>query len=71
MAFFCFECFRWELPEAKHGVSASTANELRQDRYDVYVNPEKLKAASEGLANRMYHSSHINLVAMNALIFSL
>lgn len=46
-----FGARRWELPEAKHGVSASTANELRQDRYDVYVNPEKLKAASEGLAN--------------------
>ncbi|AES99901.1 transmembrane protein, putative [Medicago truncatula] len=46
-----FGARRWELPEAKHGVSASTANELRQDRYDVNVNPEKLKAASEGLAN--------------------
>ena len=69
--FFVFVCFRWELPEAKHGVSASTANELRQDRYDIHVNPEKLKAASEGLANRMYHSSRVNLFAMNALIFLL
>ncbi|CAJ2653695.1 unnamed protein product [Trifolium pratense] len=42
---------RWEMPEAAHGVSASTANELRQDRFAVHVNPEKLKAASEGLAN--------------------
>ncbi|XP_073221023.1 uncharacterized protein [Cicer arietinum] len=42
---------RWELPEAKHGVSASTANELRQDRHAIHINPEKLKAASEGLAN--------------------
>ncbi|GAU14454.1 hypothetical protein TSUD_249950 [Trifolium subterraneum] len=41
----------WEMPEATHGVSASTANELRQDRFAVHVNPEKLKAASEGLAN--------------------
>ncbi|PNY16117.1 hypothetical protein L195_g012827 [Trifolium pratense] len=41
----------WEMPEAAHGVSASTANELRQDRFAVHVNPEKLKAASEGLAN--------------------
>jgi hypothetical protein len=46
------------MPEATHGVSASTANELRQDRFAVHVNPEKLKAASEGLANRMFHSSY-------------
>ncbi|XP_058768399.1 uncharacterized protein LOC131642131 [Vicia villosa] len=42
---------RWEMPESTHGVSASTANELRQDRYEFHANPEKLKAASEGLAN--------------------
>ncbi|WJX59070.1 hypothetical protein P8452_44450 [Trifolium repens] len=42
---------RWDMPEATHGVSASTANELRPDRFAVHVNPEKLKAASEGLAN--------------------
>ncbi|KAL5571242.1 hypothetical protein UlMin_020839 [Ulmus minor] len=40
---------RWQLPEAKNSVSASTANELRQDRV-LPVNPEKLKAAAEGLS---------------------
>ncbi|KAK7320526.1 hypothetical protein VNO77_30076 [Canavalia gladiata] len=41
---------RWELPQsAGHTVSASTANELREDRYNNHVNPEKLKAAAEGL----------------------
>ncbi|PON84510.1 coiled-coil protein [Trema orientale] len=39
---------RWQLPELNNGVSASTANELRRDRYPP-VNPEKLKAAAEGL----------------------
>ncbi|XP_061338226.1 uncharacterized protein LOC133285081 [Gastrolobium bilobum] len=42
---------RWELPQAAHMVSASTANELRQDRYATVANPEKLKAAAEGLAH--------------------
>ncbi|KAK7276537.1 hypothetical protein RIF29_17678 [Crotalaria pallida] len=42
---------RWQLPEAKHVVSASTANELRDDRYITHANPEKLRAAAEGLAN--------------------
>ncbi|KAI4384952.1 hypothetical protein MLD38_003035 [Melastoma candidum] len=40
---------RWDLPHAEHSVSASTANELRQDRYQP-VDPAKLKAAAEGLA---------------------
>ncbi|KAF3966877.1 hypothetical protein ACB098_06G091300 [Castanea mollissima] len=40
---------RWELPQLGHSVSASTANELRQDRH-VHINPEKLKAAAEGFA---------------------
>lgn len=40
---------RWELPQVEHSVSASTANELRQDRH-VHINPEKLKAAAEGFA---------------------
>nr|KYP71038.1 hypothetical protein KK1_010281 [Cajanus cajan] len=42
---------RWEPPEAANKVSASTANELRHDRYAIHVNPEKLKAAGEGLAH--------------------
>ncbi|OWM79800.1 uncharacterized protein LOC116206340 [Punica granatum] len=41
---------RWQLPEVQGKVLASTANELRQDRH-VTINPEKLKAAAEGLAN--------------------
>lgn len=40
---------RWQLPEQGHSVLASTANELRRDRYS-HVNPEKLKAAAEGLS---------------------
>lgn len=40
---------RWELPLVENSVTASTANELRQDRH-VPINPEKLKAAAEGLA---------------------
>ncbi|XP_031276326.1 uncharacterized protein LOC116134815 [Pistacia vera] len=40
---------RWELPSQEHSFLASTANELRRDRYTPHVNPEKLKAAAEGL----------------------
>ncbi|XVE72430.1 hypothetical protein DITRI_Ditri11bG0038900 [Diplodiscus trichospermus] len=39
---------RWELPTTEHSVMASTANELRKDKYTP-LNPEKLKAAGEGL----------------------
>ncbi|KAK4275980.1 hypothetical protein QN277_018984 [Acacia crassicarpa] len=42
---------RWELPEMSNLVSASTANELNQDRHPTPINPEKIKAAAEGLAN--------------------
>lgn len=48
---------RWQLPEAANTVSASTANESRLDRYATHVNPEKLKAAGEGLAHGTF-SSH-------------
>ncbi|KAL8142735.1 hypothetical protein V2J09_015767 [Rumex salicifolius] len=41
---------RWQMPEAGGSVTASTANELREDRYTT-VNPEKLKAATQGLAH--------------------
>lgn len=40
---------RWELPAAGHSVLASTANDLRRDKH-THVNPEKLKAAAEGLS---------------------
>ncbi|KAK7300377.1 hypothetical protein RJT34_11221 [Clitoria ternatea] len=40
---------RWELPQTAHSISASTANELREDRYVTNVNPKKVKAAAEGL----------------------
>lgn len=46
---------RWELPQVEHSVSASTANELRQDRH-VPINPEKLKAAAEGFAQSRFYS---------------
>lgn len=39
---------RWELPSEEHSVLASTANEMRKDRYTT-INPDKLKAATEGL----------------------
>uniref|UniRef100_A0A6N2MCK4 Uncharacterized protein n=1 Tax=Salix viminalis TaxID=40686 RepID=A0A6N2MCK4_SALVM len=39
---------RWELPSEEHSVLASTANELRKDRYTT-MNPDKLKTAAEGL----------------------
>ncbi|XP_022759035.1 uncharacterized protein LOC111305611 isoform X2 [Durio zibethinus] len=39
---------RWQLPSTEHSVMASTANELRKDKYTP-LNPEKLKAAAEGL----------------------
>ncbi|KAF8391592.1 hypothetical protein HHK36_023898 [Tetracentron sinense] len=39
----------WDLPNQEHSVLASTANDLRLDKY-TYVNPEKLKAAAEGLS---------------------
>ncbi|THG08450.1 hypothetical protein TEA_023513 [Camellia sinensis var. sinensis] len=40
---------RWQLPNIDSSVLASTANELRRDKYTP-VNPEKLKAAAVGLS---------------------
>ncbi|CAN1124217.1 hypothetical protein LINPERPRIM_LOCUS3647 [Linum perenne] len=40
---------RWELPSQEHASTASTANDKRIDKYTP-MNPEKLKAAAEGLA---------------------
>lgn len=40
---------RWQLPNTENSFSASTANELRTDRYTP-INPEKLKAATVGLS---------------------
>jgi hypothetical protein len=40
---------RWDIPESENSVLASTANELRRDKYGTPVNPEQLKAAGEGL----------------------
>ncbi|GMG98699.1 hypothetical protein Nepgr_000539 [Nepenthes gracilis] len=41
---------RWQMSLAEHSVIASTANDLRQEQI-TQVNPEKLKAAAEGLAH--------------------
>lgn len=41
---------RWELPQSENSVLASTANDLRTDKHTP-INPEKLKAAAEGLAH--------------------
>lgn len=78
LVFSCVPCFehddffgsRWELPEATHAVSASTANELRQDRHATHVNPEKLKAAAEGLANGTFHIVYIDLLVWLMLSFA-
>ncbi|CAK9139622.1 unnamed protein product [Ilex paraguariensis] len=40
---------RWQLPNAENSVLASTANDLRHDKYTP-VNPEKLRAAAVGLS---------------------
>lgn len=45
--------FRWELPSQDHSILASTANELRKDKY-TSVNPEKLKDAAEGLQHSWF-----------------
>lgn len=47
---------RWQLPQQEYMVLASTANELRQDKYN-HVNPKKLKAAAEGLSQSMFYWS--------------
>ncbi|KAF2292292.1 hypothetical protein GH714_018645 [Hevea brasiliensis] len=44
---------RWELPSQENSVLASTANEMRKDRYTP-INPEKLKAAAEGLTQSRF-----------------
>lgn len=41
--------FRWQLPNSENSVLASTANDLRSDKYTP-INPEKLKAAAAGLS---------------------
>ncbi|XP_042485815.1 uncharacterized protein LOC122066058 isoform X2 [Macadamia integrifolia] len=40
---------RWKLPDSEHSVVASTANDLRRDKY-TRINTEKSKAAAEGLS---------------------
>ncbi|CAL5367071.1 unnamed protein product [Camellia sinensis] len=45
----------WQLPNTNSSVLASTANELRRDKYTP-INPEKLKAAVVGLSPRLLKS---------------
>ncbi|XP_004243530.1 uncharacterized protein [Solanum lycopersicum] len=40
---------RWQLPDTENSVQASTANDLRRDKYTP-INPEKLKAAAVGMS---------------------
>lgn len=40
---------RWQLPDTENTVQASTANDLRRDKYSP-INPEKLKAAALGMS---------------------
>ncbi|KAK6142428.1 hypothetical protein DH2020_022776 [Rehmannia glutinosa] len=44
-----FGAKRWQLPNSNNSVLASTANDLRNDKYTP-INPEKLKAAAAGLS---------------------
>ncbi|KAM6548972.1 hypothetical protein CsatB_020648 [Cannabis sativa] len=59
---------RWELPESNFGVSASTANELRRDKH-VPINPEKVKAAAEGLQQSMFNMFGKAFAAATTLVF--
>ncbi|KAM3301498.1 putative protein isoform X2 [Capsicum chacoense] len=40
---------RWQLPDTENSLQASTANDLRHDKYTP-LNPEKLKAAAMGIS---------------------
>ncbi|KAJ8568571.1 hypothetical protein K7X08_028104 [Anisodus acutangulus] len=44
-----FGAKRWQLPNTENSVQASTANDLRCDKYTP-INPEKLKAAAIGMS---------------------
>ncbi|KAM5580575.1 hypothetical protein ABKV19_010027 [Rosa sericea] len=60
---------RWQLPESENSMSASTANELRRDRHPTPINPEKLKAAAEGLTrSRSSESLSIYLIWFRKLV---
>ncbi|XP_030539805.1 uncharacterized protein LOC115747695 isoform X1 [Rhodamnia argentea] len=63
---------RWKLPPAGSSVLASTANELRQDRY-THANPEKLKAAADGLANvgKAFAAATVIVFGSASIIFGL
>ncbi|KAI3870483.1 hypothetical protein MKX03_022676 [Papaver bracteatum] len=41
---------RWRFPEGENSVFASTANDLRTDKYNIYGDAEKLKAISAGIS---------------------
>ncbi|XP_026448148.1 uncharacterized protein LOC113348546 isoform X1 [Papaver somniferum] len=41
---------RWLFPEGENSVFASTANDLRTDRYNIYGDAENLKAISAGIS---------------------
>lgn len=58
------------MPQVEHSVSASTANELRQDRH-VPINPEKLKAASEGLKQSRLSSLSLSSLSLTGEKFIL
>nr|AAM65199.1 unknown [Arabidopsis thaliana] len=62
---------RWDLPESENSVLASTANELRRDRYGTPVNPEKLKAAGEGLQHigKAFAAATIIIFGSATLVF--
>ncbi|CAN8311283.1 unnamed protein product [Cochlearia groenlandica] len=62
---------RWDIPESDNSVSASTANELRRDIYGAHVNPEKLKAAGEGLQHigKAFAAATIIIFGSATLVF--
>ncbi|MCL7051532.1 hypothetical protein MKW94_019236 [Papaver nudicaule] len=40
----------WQFPEGENSITASTANDLRTDKYSIYGDTEKLKAVAAGLS---------------------
>ncbi|XP_009624294.1 uncharacterized protein LOC107793807 [Nicotiana tabacum] len=63
---------RWQLPSAENSVQASTANDLRRDRYTP-LNPEKLKAAAMGMSQiaKAFAAATALVFGGSALTFSL
>ncbi|KAF5186851.1 coiled-coil protein [Thalictrum thalictroides] len=60
---------RWKLPEGDNPFIASTANDLRLDRYTTHANSDRLKAASE--IGKPYIIATTTVFGAAALMFGL